>query len=140
MVLPLGDARGLAAPAAQVIELGTADLAAADDLDGIDHGRIEREHALDALTVGNLAHRKVLVESRAGAADADAFIGLDAGALPFDHLVIDENRITRPEFGDFLPRGKLCHLLLFELLNEIHRNSPSDGGNRTFARNDWDQC
>ena len=61
--LLLGDAGRLAAQAAQVIELGAADLAAAHDLDRVDHRRVEREHALDALAVGNLADREVLVEA-----------------------------------------------------------------------------
>src|SRR5262249_62408093 len=50
-ILLLGDAGRLAAPAAQVIELGAADLAAAHDLDGVDHRRIDREHALDPLPI-----------------------------------------------------------------------------------------
>src|ERR1700716_3986836 len=90
VVLLLGDARLLAAQSAQVIELGAAHLAAAHDLDRIDHRRIERKHALDALAIGNLAHREVLVEAGAGAPDADALIGLDAAALAFHHLVIDD--------------------------------------------------
>src|SRR5262245_18052663 len=78
VVLLLRDARGFAAAAAQVIELGAADLAAADDFDGVDHGRIERKNALHALAVGNLAHGEILVEAGAGAADAHALITLDA--------------------------------------------------------------
>src|SRR5450759_2164211 len=38
------DARLLAAQSAQVIELGAAHLAAAHDLDRVDHRRVEREH------------------------------------------------------------------------------------------------
>src|SRR5436853_3261330 len=69
-LLLLGDAGGLAAPAAQVIELGAPHLAAPHDLDRVDQRRIEREHALDAFAVGNLAHGEVLVEAGAGAPDA----------------------------------------------------------------------
>src|SRR5712691_4866105 len=69
MVLLLDDAGGLAAAAAQVIELGAAHLAAAHDLDRVDHRRIERKDPLHPLAVGNLAHGEVLVEARAGAAD-----------------------------------------------------------------------
>ena len=82
VVLLLGDAGALAAQAAQVIQLGAADLAAAHDLDRVDHRRVEREHALDALAVGDLADREVLLQARAGAADADALVGLDAGLSP----------------------------------------------------------
>src|SRR5262249_47966580 len=74
-ILLLGDARRFAAPRAQVIELGAAHLAAADHLDGIDHRRVEREHALNPLAVRDFPHREVLVEPAAGAADAHAFVG-----------------------------------------------------------------
>src|SRR5262249_19681663 len=93
-LLLLRDAGSLAAPAAQVIELGAADLAAAHDLDGVDHRRIDREHALDPLAIGDLADREVLVQSGAGAADADALVGLHTGALPFDHLDVDDHRVA----------------------------------------------
>jgi hypothetical protein len=49
--LRLGNARLLAAQSAQIIELGTAYFAAAHDFDRVDHRRIEREYALDALPV-----------------------------------------------------------------------------------------
>src|SRR5712692_7165558 len=120
MVLLLGDARRLAAAAAQVIELGAAHLAAAHHLDRIDHRRIEWEHALDALAIGDLAHGEVLVEAGAGAADADALIGLHAAALALDHLDVDQHRVAGLEIGDVLAGGKLGDLLFFERLNEIH--------------------
>src|SRR6476646_3452292 len=60
-LLLLGDARLLAAQAAQIIQLGAAHLATAHELDRVDHRRIEREHALDAFAVGDLAHREALV-------------------------------------------------------------------------------
>ena len=60
----LGDAGRLAAQAAEVIELGAAHLAAAHDLDLLHHRRIDREDALDALAVGDLAHGEALVAGR----------------------------------------------------------------------------
>src|SRR4029077_10529216 len=69
-LLLLGDARLLAAQAAQVIQLGAAHLAAAHELDRVDHRRVEREYALDAFAVGNLAHRESLVDAAARAGDA----------------------------------------------------------------------
>ena len=82
-VRALEDARRLAAPAAQVIELGAAHLAAADDLDLGDVGRMHGEHALHTLAVGDLAHRKALVDAAARAGDDHALVGLqaEAGAL-----------------------------------------------------------
>src|SRR5712692_4107930 len=120
MVLLLADARRLAAASTEVIELGAEHLAAAHHLDRVDHRRIERKHALDALAVGDLAHGEVLVEARAGATDADALIGLHAAALALDHLDVHEQRVAGLEVGDVLAGGKLGDLLFFELLNEIH--------------------
>ena len=54
-VAALGDAGRLAGAAAQIIELGAADGAAAHDLDLVDVGRIKREDALDALAEADLA-------------------------------------------------------------------------------------
>src|SRR5262249_39072523 len=116
VLLLLSDTRRLAAPAAQVIELRATHLAAAHDLDRVDQRRVEREHALDALTVGDLAHREALIDAAARARDAHALIGLHAGALAFDHLHVDDQRVARPEVGDFLVGGQFGDLLLLELL------------------------
>src|SRR4051794_8238899 len=56
------DARRLAGAAAQVIELGAADAAAAHDLDRGEAGRIEREDALDPLAIRDLAQREARVD------------------------------------------------------------------------------
>ncbi len=49
-------------------------------------GEIDREYALDAFAVGNLANREVLVACQPPlAGDADAFIGLNAGTGTFRH-------------------------------------------------------
>src|SRR5581483_10427432 len=105
VILPLDNARRLAAPAAQIIELGAADLAAAQDFDRVDHRRVQRKDALNALAVGNLAHGEILVESRAGAADADAFIGLHARPLALDDLDVDSERVAGPEVRNVLAGG-----------------------------------
>src|SRR5262249_48080649 len=120
----LDDAGALAAQAAQVIELGPAHFAAAHHLDRVDHRRIQREHALDALAVRNLAHGEILVEARAGAADADALIGLDAAALALYHLDVHDHRVAGTEIRDFLVGRELGDLLFFERLQQIHGKSP----------------
>ena len=96
----LGDAGRLAAAIAQIIELGAPDLAAPHDLDRIDHRRIDREDALDALAVGDLADGEALVEAAAVAGDADALIGLDAGALAFRDLDVDDDGVAGLEIRD----------------------------------------
>src|SRR5262249_30266759 len=125
VILLLADPRGFAAATAQIIELGASDLAAAHELDRVDHRRIQRKHALHAFAVGNLAHGETLVEARPRTGDANAFIGLDARALALDHLDVDEDGIARRKIRDLLAGGKLCDLLFLELLNQIHGNSPS---------------
>src|SRR5262249_29937912 len=86
--------------------------------------------------VGNLAHRKALVDSRAGTADADPFISLHAGTVAFDHLDIDDHGVAGRKIGNLLAGGKLVVLLFFELLDEVHCNlhrrraQPTVGGSR----------
>src|SRR5690242_19545815 len=101
-LLPLDDAGRLAAASAQIIELGAAHLAAAHHLDRVDQRRMNRKHALDALAIGDLAHREVLVDPAARAPDAHALIGLHAAALALDHLDVDAERIAGTEIR-YLP-------------------------------------
>src|SRR5437879_6400960 len=56
------DAGGAAAEAAEVVEAGATDFAAANDFDLFDAGRVEHEGALDADAAGNLTDS----ESRCG--------------------------------------------------------------------------
>src|SRR5215207_4819261 len=116
----LGDARLFAPQPAQIVELGAADLAATHDLDRVDHRRMEREHPLDSFAIGDLADREVLVETTPGAADADAFIGLHARTLTFDHLDVHGHGVARPEIRNGPAGGEFLHLLGFELLDDIH--------------------
>ena len=96
----LGDAGRLAAAIAQVIELGAPHLAAAHHLDRVDVRRIDREHALDALAVGDLADREALLDAAAGAGDADALVGLHAGALAFLDLDVHDDGVAGLEIRD----------------------------------------
>src|SRR5206468_2964111 len=98
----LGDASGLTRAAAQIVELGTADVAAAHDLDMVDDRRIEREHALDALAEADLADGEAGADALIGASDAHALEILDAGAVAFDHLDADTKRVAGAEFGNGL--------------------------------------
>src|SRR5262249_54515664 len=99
--------------------------AAAYHLDRVDERRVEREHALDAFAVRNLAHREALVEAAARARDAHALIGLHAGALALDHLHVDHHRVARREVRNFLVGGEFGDLLLLELLQKVHGFSPA---------------
>src|ERR1700683_312080 len=116
----LGDAGRLAATIAQIIELGAAHLAAARALERIDHRRIDRKHALDAFAVGNLANREALLQAAAVARDADAFIGLNAGALAFLDLHIDDDGVAGLEGRDFGGLAKLGGLFGLDRLDDVH--------------------
>src|ERR1700733_7454262 len=120
VILPLDDARRLAAASAQIIELGAPHLAAPHHLDRVDHRRIKRKDTLDAFAVGNLADGEILVEPGPGAADAYSFVGLHAGALAFDDLDVDHHGVARLKFGDFLAGGELRHLFVFDFLDQVH--------------------
>src|SRR3954463_5933483 len=74
VLLFLDNAGRLAAQVAQVIQLGATHLAAADHLDRVDHRGEDREHALHALAVRDLAHGEALIDAAAGTADTHALI------------------------------------------------------------------
>src|SRR5260221_13681470 len=88
----LGDAARLAAQIAQVIELGAAHHALADDLDLPDQRTVEREDAFDALAEADLAHRERGVDAGVLAADAQALIDLQPLAVAFLHLDLHAKR------------------------------------------------
>src|SRR3954463_12169614 len=103
----LGDTRRLAAQVAQIIQLGAAHLAAAHELDRVDHRRVQREHALHAFAIRNLADREALVDPAARTADADALVSLNTGALAFDNLDVDDDGVARFEVGNLASGGQL---------------------------------
>ena len=120
----LGDARRLAAPIAQIIELGATHLAAAHDLDRIDHRRMDGEYALDPFAVGDLADGEALLQAAAAAGDADALIGLDAAALAFGDLDVDDDRVAGGEIGDWAGGAELGGLFGLQRLDDVHCPSP----------------
>src|SRR5215510_558459 len=118
-----GDARGLAAASAQVIELRPAHVAAADELDRDQARRMQREHALHAFAVADLAHGEGGVDAGVLARDDDAFEGLHALAVAFDHLHVDLHGVARREVEGLAARV-LVDLRLLELLEDIHDARP----------------
>src|SRR5262249_53341322 len=118
--LRLGDTRLLAAQTTQIIELRAPHLASAHDHDRVNHRRIEWEYALHAFAIRDLADCEVLVDPAARAADANAFVGLHAGFVAFDHLDVDKKGVTRLKVGNFLTGRKFLDLLFFELLDDVH--------------------
>src|SRR5690606_10394753 len=78
--------------------------------------------ALHTLAVGNLAHREALVQARAAAADADAFISLDARAFAFDDLHIHFQGVAGLKIRDFLAFGDAREFLALQRFDDIHGN------------------
>src|SRR6478752_5997778 len=97
--LPLLDSRRLAGEMAQVVELRAAHAAAPHDLDVGQHGAVEREDALDADAVGDLADREGRAHAGSTLGDAHAFERLNALLLTLLHADVHAQRVTGTEGG-----------------------------------------
>ena len=129
--------RDLPRAAAQIIQLGAAHVAAAHHGDLGDQRRVEREHALHALAVADLAHGEVAVQPLVGARDAHALEGLGAGALALDHLHRDAHRVAWHEVGHAAARGQAGDLLGLVMLDDVHRSDPSVEMSLRRVSPDW---
>src|SRR5207244_3275808 len=102
----------------------------------IDVRRIKREDALDSLAEADLADGEGGAEAPVRPGDADALEILDPGAVAFDHLHSDSERVARAEFRNGAALGEALDLLGLELLDEVHvvslsqssRRAPEGGG------------
>src|SRR5207249_1210484 len=92
-VPPLANARLLADAAAQVVQLGAADVADRRDLDLLDLGRVEREGPLDTHPERLLADGEGLARAGALSLDHDPLVDLDPAPLALDHLEMDADGI-----------------------------------------------
>src|SRR3954451_6842282 len=99
-VAALAHAGALADPAAQVVELGAADVAASGHLDLLDLRRVQRERALDADAEGLLADREGLAHPLALALDDHALEDLRAAPRALDDLEVDLDAVPGLEAGD----------------------------------------
>src|SRR5271166_904139 len=121
---PLRDAGGFARAAAQIIQLGAAHVAATHHGDLGDQWRVEREHALHALAIADLAHREVAVQPLVGARDAHALERLGAGALALHHLDRHTHRVAGSEVWHAAARGQAGDLVRFVSLDDVHCSGP----------------
>src|SRR5690606_7983275 len=112
------DARGLARAVAQVVQLGTAHVAAALHLDVRDQRRIELERPLDTLARRDLADYERRVQAAVATRDHDALVGLQALAGALDDVDADDHRVARGELGNAL--AEPGNFFLLELLDQIH--------------------
>src|SRR3990170_6020044 len=81
---------------------------------------MQREDALDAFAKADLADGEVGADALVRAGNAHAFEILDAGALAFDHLDANAQRVAGAEFGDRTILGELLDRFGFERLDEVH--------------------
>ncbi|CVI56983.1 conserved hypothetical protein [Agrobacterium deltaense NCPPB 1641] len=113
------DTGSLAATVAQVVELRAANLTAANDFNAFDQRGVDREYALDAFAVGNLANGEAFGKTAAGTGDANAFVSLNTGTVTFRHANVDAQGVARRKLG----QGALCFdlggLFGFQLLNDV---------------------
>jgi hypothetical protein len=84
----------------QVVQLGAAHAAAAHDLDVGEHGAVEREDALDADAVRDLADRERRAHTRSRAGRCRPLERLDALLSPFLYAHVHAQRVTGPEGGN----------------------------------------
>ena len=117
---PLDDTGPLAGAAAQIIELGPADLAAADNLDRFDARAVERKDALDALAVRQLAHGEGRVEAGIAPRDAHALERLDPLAVALDDPDVDPHGVAGAEIRDRLVAGNPGEMFLLDFLDDVH--------------------
>ena len=112
MVPLLRDPGGFPTEAPEVVELGPADPAPANDLDAL-HGRgMEGEDTLDTDSGRDLPNHEGLSDTTTPPADADPFKGLDPLFLPFTDAVKNPDRIpgskTRGCPGEAVPARALA--------------------------------
>ena len=80
---------------------------------------MQREHPLDTLAKGNLAHRERSGDALAVlAGNAHAFVVLHAGPGAFGDFIANAQGVARLEIGDFLPEGG--DLLRLDLCDQVH--------------------
>src|SRR5437763_4409820 len=111
----LAHACGLPHLVAEVIELGSADVADARHLDLLDPRRVDGERALDEHLVERLLpHRERLADTLALALDADALEHLDTAAAALDHLEVHPHAVAGLELGH------LAALAVLDVLDHCH--------------------
>ena len=117
------DLRLLAHAVAQVVQLGAADLAAAQSLHGNDRGGMHGEYLLAANAVANAADGDRLVDAAVLLGDDGAVEGLVADAVALLDADGDAHGVADVHFGQFA-----LHVLLGQSLDQIHSDPSFDYG------------
>ena len=106
----LGNAGALADPAAQVVELRPADVAAGGDLELLDLRRVQRKRPLDPDPERLLADGEGLAHAAALALDHDALEDLGPPAGSLDHLEVHAHAVAGGEPRPLLAAAR-CSML-----------------------------
>src|SRR5690606_39176374 len=101
----LADPGGLAAALTEVVELRTAYIATALDLDVGHRGAVQREHPLHSLAVGHLADREGRIQATVAAGHHHTLVGLEALAVALLDLDLDHHRVTGGKVRNVLLEG-----------------------------------
>ena len=118
------DASLLTAQIAQVVQLRTANAAAAGDLDGLQVRGVNREGTLNADTEGDLTDGEGLTDAGALTTDADALEQLCTLVVALDNLYVYVEGIAWAEGRDIV--AQLCCI---DLVNNVgHANIPFQFG------------
>src|SRR5690606_34366326 len=96
----------------------------------------DREHALDAFAIGDLADGEALHDARAGAGDDHALIGLQAFLVAFADLHPHLDGVAMGELGVGAALSQSVVLLLVELFDDVHWGIRSDLFNGAFPSGD----
>lgn len=96
----VAEATGLAGAVAQVVELGTTRIRAAEDFELGDHRGVDRELALDADFLDDAADGDHLVDAAALAGDENAVEDLDAFLVALDDADVDVDGVPNIHAGD----------------------------------------
>src|SRR6218665_1532138 len=112
------DAGRLAAALTQVVQLGTAQIATALDLDAGDQRAVGLERALHAFAAGDLAHGKTAVQAAIALGDHHALVSLHALAAAFDHIHIHDDGVAGAEVGNGLVQAG--DFFRFQGLDQVH--------------------
>jgi hypothetical protein len=129
---PLSDAGGLACEVAQIVQLRATDASTANDRDLRDHRAVDRENALDADAVRDLANRERRADARAALCDANTLKSLESFLVALADAYVDAEGVPCSERGNvvaeplFLGFNEGMHMTLGAGVNSLVKTCLGD--------------
>ena len=115
LLIALAQAGCFAPQSAQIVKLGAAYASCSDQIDMVDHRRVDREDALHAVTEADLSHRDGLAHPTILAREHGSFKGLQPLFITFSDSDVYANGVARPE----LRMRRRPRVLVDELADEV---------------------